>query len=223
MLGRAWWKAAPCYVCVYERVCWMGFGQLVYVDVFWGPPRRFCGGFRVAPAPDSQRVWALSAPTHPRRRTPIWAGGAQGEAWLSGCAEGRKLKGTCCFDSAFDWWRLATDRYALKTFQWCSYTSEKSNPHTHTHMNRQTVWSGVSELSPGWRISLREANTPLFLRRLIISAEKQRQNTTWSECMHSKWTKTEISPCSTSTNPFAQSSVVSWKGVRTITILKRFE
>ncbi len=165
--------------------------------------------------------------THPRRRTPIWAGGAQGEAWLSGCAEGRKLKGTCCFDSAFDWWRLATDRYALKSFQWCSYTSEKSDPHTHTHTrartNRQTVWSGVSELSPGWRISLREANTPLFLRRLIISAEKQRRNTTWSECMHSKWTKSEISPCSTSTNPFAQSSVVPWNGVKTITILKRLE
>lgn len=96
-----------------------------------------------------------------------------------------------------------------------------THTHTHARTNRQTVWSGVSELSPGWRIRLREVNTPLFLRRLIISAEKQRQNTTWSECMHSKWTKSEISPCSTSTNPFAQSSVVSWKGVRTITILKR--
>lgn len=127
------------FVCM--SVCvGRGFGQLVYVDVFWGPLCRFCGGFRVAPVPDSRRVWALSAPIHPRRRTPIWAGGAQGEAWLSGWAEGRKLKGTCCFDSAFDWWRLATDRYALKSFQWCSYASEKSDPHTltHTHMHAQT-------------------------------------------------------------------------------------
>ncbi len=127
---------------------------------------RFCGGFRVAPAPDSQRVWALSAPTHPRRRTPIWAGGAQGEAWISGCTEGRELKGTCCFDSAFDWLRLATDRYALKSFQWCSYTSEKSDPHTQTHTHEQTD----SVVRCEWVIA-RIENQPAWSKHTFISQE----------------------------------------------------
>lgn len=103
--------------------------------------------------------------THPRRRTPIWAGGAQGEAWLSGCTEGRKLKGTCCFDSAFDWWRLATDRYALKSFQWCSYTSEKSIlTHTRTHEQTDSV------VRCEWVIARME-NQPAWSEHTFISQE----------------------------------------------------
>lgn len=140
-------------------VCWTSFGQLVYVDVFRGLCR-FRGGFVVAPAPDSQRVWALSAPTQPRQRTPIWAGGALGEAWLSGWARGRKLKGTCCFDSGFDWWGLATDRYALKKFSALILYLWKVRRHTHT----QTAAGADRQCGQVW-VSYRQDGESVCVKR----------------------------------------------------------